>query len=283
MLRVEPQCCHVISRCSGVCMSISTQIFISHDLPVSPRSSIAQFGRSAAWCGHTRRASEESPSSTDLGMDTLVCALNGHEPISCSSSATPRLGASSSTKCEMSFRDSRISDEIGGDRRPRHESGVFLMKGCVTYNTPNPFRPHPKTHPHSQCWSSSPRNVFRTKWSHRVWAKERDSHVPHVCLQEYVWLSCDILGHLNFQYVNVITNDIGIAHDDLIAKRATGAHGPTGICRNSLSPGPTYYDILLHITTYYDISDMPCHIRHIRHVRHAQVTPRCCGRKDSFL
>ena len=117
----------------------------------------------------TRRASEESPSSTDLGMDTLVCALNGHEPISCSSSATPRLGASSSTKCEMSFRDSRISDEYWGrssDRRPRHESGV--MKGCVTYNTPNPFRPHPKTHPHSQCWSSSPRNVFRTIWSHRI-------------------------------------------------------------------------------------------------------------------
>ena len=47
--------------------------------------------------------------------------------------------------------------------------------------------------------------------------------------QAYVWLSCGILGHLNFQYVNVMTNDIGIAHDDLIAKRATGAHGPTGM------------------------------------------------------
>ena len=53
--------------------------------------------------------------------------------------------------------------------------------------------------------------------------------MPHVCLQAYVWLSCGILGHLNFQYVNVMTNDIGIAHDDLIAKRATGAHGPTGM------------------------------------------------------
>ena len=39
-----------------------------------------------------------------------------------------------------------------------------------------------------------------------VWAKERDTHMPHVCLQAYVWLSCGILGHLNFQYVNVMTN-----------------------------------------------------------------------------
>ena len=39
MLRVEYQCYHVMSRCSGVCMSITTQIFISCDLPVSPRSS----------------------------------------------------------------------------------------------------------------------------------------------------------------------------------------------------------------------------------------------------
>ena len=149
-------------------MSISTQIFSSH--MISPYLPAIQLRNSDARRpgAATRRASEKSPSSTDLGMDTLVCALNGHEPISCSSSATPRLGASSSTKCEMSFRDSRISDEIGGDRRPRHESGV--TKGCVTYNTPNPFRPHPKskTHPHSQCWSSSPRNVFRTKWSHRA-------------------------------------------------------------------------------------------------------------------
>ena len=39
MLRVEYQCYHVMSRCSGVCMSITTQIFSSCDLPVSPRSS----------------------------------------------------------------------------------------------------------------------------------------------------------------------------------------------------------------------------------------------------
>ena len=43
------------------------------------------------------------------------------------------------------------------------------------------------------------------------------------------YLAAYFVGHLNFQYVNVMTNDIGIAHDDLIAKRATGAHGPTGM------------------------------------------------------
>jgi hypothetical protein len=55
------------------------------------------------------------------------------------------------------------------------------------------------------------------------------------------YLAAYFVGHLNFQYVNVMTNDIGIAHDDLIAKRATGAHGPTGTwgrnsrCRSNAS------------------------------------------------
>ena len=43
-------------------------------------------------------------SSTDLGMDTLVCALNGHELLSCSGSATGGLRASPSTNCELRER-----------------------------------------------------------------------------------------------------------------------------------------------------------------------------------
>ena len=39
-------------------------------------------------CTTTWQGNGGSPSSTDLGMDTLVCALNGHELLSCSGSAT---------------------------------------------------------------------------------------------------------------------------------------------------------------------------------------------------
>ena len=68
-------------------MSITTQIFISCDLPVSPRSSQFEL-RPRLPSTTTWQGNGGSPSSTDLGMDTLVCALNGHELLSCSSSAT---------------------------------------------------------------------------------------------------------------------------------------------------------------------------------------------------
>ena len=100
MLRVEPQCYHGMSRCSGVCMSIDTQIFISCDLPVSPRSSQFEL-RPRLPSTTTWQGNGGSPSSTDLGMDTLVCALNGHELLSCSGSATGGLRASPSTNCEL--------------------------------------------------------------------------------------------------------------------------------------------------------------------------------------
>ena len=55
MLRVEPQCYHVMSRCSGVCMSIDTQIFISCDLPVSPPAIRNSSCASAALYDHLAR------------------------------------------------------------------------------------------------------------------------------------------------------------------------------------------------------------------------------------
>ena len=55
MLRVEPQCYHVMSRCSGVCMSIDTQIFISCDLPVSPPAIRMRIAASAALYDHLAR------------------------------------------------------------------------------------------------------------------------------------------------------------------------------------------------------------------------------------
>ena len=67
-------------------MSITTQIFISCDLPVSPRSSQFEL-RPRLPSATTWQGSGGSPSSRDLGMDTLVRALNGHELLSCSGSA----------------------------------------------------------------------------------------------------------------------------------------------------------------------------------------------------
>ena len=77
-------------------MSITTQIFISCDLPVSPRSSQFEL-RPRLPSATTWQGTGGSPSSTDLGMDTLVRALNGHELLSCSGSAYTGLGASPST------------------------------------------------------------------------------------------------------------------------------------------------------------------------------------------
>ena len=136
MLRVESQRYHVMSRCSGVCMSITTQIFISCDLPVSPRS--LQFElRSNCGLGCLVRPpgkALEGPQAQQTLVWTPWCvpSMDMSYLLSCSSSATPRLGASSSTNCELRISRFAHLDEIGGDRRPSHESKIVeLTKGYV--------------------------------------------------------------------------------------------------------------------------------------------------------